>query len=396
MTKIVEMDRLNKIKHDRSLEISKIIDNDICGEVPSIERFIEKKIHGQKIAIYGAGQMGRFVLSLLKDHPVDYFLDINSEKLINVNGTKVLYPKPDAVLGDVNDYLVIVAVIFEKESQKDEVYDLISNLGYKNVMNISDFWYFHESGFYSEKNTTEKDYYLKTKSDILNVFDLLADENSIEVYHKFLKAVLLHDANEHAYPIKETIPYFVDDVPFKKGFNRFIECGALDGNTIRDLTSKYGKIEKLAIFEPDAYNFKVTADFIRENADKIADEINLYPCAVWSTETRKEFSENCMGASRISENGTSVIQCMAIDNALLGYRPTCIKMDIEGAEYEALLGAKMNISVSKPDLAICAYHKLDHIWELANLINSWNLGYEFYFRSHACFGFGATLYAVTK
>jgi FkbM family methyltransferase len=55
-----------------------------------------------------------------------------------------------------------------------------------------------------------------------------------------------------------------------------------------------------------------------------------------------------------------------------------IKMDIEGAEHEALSGARESIIAFQPDLALCVYHSVDHFWLLARYLDSLRLGYRFY------------------
>ena len=54
-----------------------------------------------------------------------------------------------------------------------------------------------------------------------------------------------------------------------------------------------------------------------------------------------------------------------------------IKVDIEGAELDFLLGAKQTICTQKPAILLSIYHKSEDFWGLKPLIESWNLGYSF-------------------
>ena len=73
---------------------------------------------------------------------------------------------------------------------------------------------------------------------------------------------------------------------------------------------------------------------------------------------------------------------------------TFIKMDIEGSEYQAILGAEKMITSHKPKLAISVYHKPEDIWQLPLLIYRFNHEYKFYLR-HYSFGNNETvLYAL--
>jgi FkbM family methyltransferase len=60
-----------------------------------------------------------------------------------------------------------------------------------------------------------------------------------------------------------------------------------------------------------------------------------------------------------------------------------IKMDIEGAECQALKGAKSILAQRKPKLAISAYHKDDDLWKIPSLIKELNPNYKLYFGHHS-------------
>lgn len=74
-----------------------------------------------------------------------------------------------------------------------------------------------------------------------------------------------------------------------------------------------------------------------------------------------------------------------------------IKMDIEGAELEALKGSKRIISEYTPYLAICIYHNVTHFWEIPLLIKEYSANYDFYVGHHSDFDVNETvLYAIPR
>ncbi len=64
-------------------------------------------------------------------------------------------------------------------------------------------------------------------------------------------------------------------------------------------------------------------------------------------------------------------------------RITFIKMDIEGAEIEALKGAEQTIQTQKPKLAICIYHRDSHLYEIPLMIKKMVPEYRFWIRHHS-------------
>lgn len=100
-------------------------------------------------------------------------------------------------------------------------------------------------------------------------------------------------------------------------------------------------------------------------------------------------------ASTISENGSIHIEVDSIDN-VINSPVTFIKMDIEGAEYKALLGAEKTIKKYKPKLAICIYHKPEDVWEIPMLIHKINPNYRFYVRHYSLTTPDTILYAIDE
>jgi hypothetical protein len=72
---------------------------------------------------------------------------------------------------------------------------------------------------------------------------------------------------------------------------------------------------------------------------------------------------------------------------------TFIKMDIEGGEYNALVGAREIIREQKPKLAISVYHRDDDLIKIPLLIHEMLPEYRFYLRHHTPFNVDTVLYA---
>lgn len=83
--------------------------------------------------------------------------------------------------------------------------------------------------------------------------------------------------------------------------------------------------------------------------------------------------------SQLSEEGEICVETVTIDDDI-DEPVTFIKMDIEGAEEQALLGCRKKILENHPKLALSAYHNNSHLWELAKIIEEIDPTYNFYLR----------------
>jgi len=194
-------------------------------------------------------------------------------------------------------------------------------------------------------------------------------------------------------PLREQ--YFPRDINLSKGYSRFINCGAYNGDTVKRLNTLFGKVEAIACFEPDPDNFKLLTQYLCTNDNKIAENVIAFPCGVFSHETQLRFFSGNRINSMISDRGESIVQCVALDHVIPNFKPTFISMDVEGAELEALKGAEMLIRKNKPDLAISVYHAPNHIWDIPLYLKSLHLNYKFYLRNYTSFTNETILYATT-
>ncbi len=73
-----------------------------------------------------------------------------------------------------------------------------------------------------------------------------------------------------------------------------------------------------------------------------------------------------------------------------------IKMDIEGAEMDALIGARNSINTFRPKLAISLYHKHSDFVEIPQYITKEHPFYDFYLDHHTLYAGETILYAKPK
>ena len=115
-----------------------------------------------------------------------------------------------------------------------------------------------------------------------------------------------------------------------------------------------------------------------------SDKCSLYNVAAWNEDTTLYF-DSIAGSSSMQENqnaGKISVDGRKIDNIITD-EITFIKMDIEGAEYNALVGMSGIIRRNKPILAICVYHLRDDYYKLTDLVEKLVPGeYKFYLRQY--------------
>ena len=171
----------------------------------------------------------------------------------------------------------------------------------------------------------------------------------------------------------------------------FIDAGAYDGDTLKSyITSVGNNFLEYHCIEPDARNFKALNNFILKKQIK---NVYTYNIGVWDRETQLGFSSNFSESSKLSVASKTKISVNSIDNLFSDKPVTFIKMDVEGAEYKALLGAKKTILKNKPKLAICVYHKPEDLIEIPEIIRSFDNSYRFFLRHHENNFYETVLYA---
>lgn len=170
----------------------------------------------------------------------------------------------------------------------------------------------------------------------------------------------------------------------------FVDGGAYDGMSSCEFAKwTNDDYDGCYIYEANTNNEGMIKDNLFNNNVR---NCTFYGVGLWSTQSELKFyDENGRGAS-VSDVGNVIIKVDSIDNTIKD-KVTYIKMDIEGSEWEALLGAKNTIQKYNPRLAISIYHKPEDVLEIPALILDFNKNYNFAIRHYSSSFFETVLYA---
>ena len=208
--------------------------------------------------------------------------------------------------------------------------------------------------------------------------NILADQRSRDV----LDAVLAF--RQTLDPLKLAGIVNDDDLYAPEGLIEFsdrevyVDGGSYDGDTIRTFIDRVGgRFNEIYAFEPDPATFtKLKANF--------RDEPRVHPihAGLHSHTGGLRFRDDATRGAIFTDDGQTEMPVITIDD-VLGDRPlTYVKMNIEGAEIEALRGGRNAIRRWTPRLAISAYHRPSDLWRIPQLVLELNPDYALYLRQH--------------
>ncbi len=357
---------------------------------------LEKGIHGSGgIVLFGSGHLGRKIARVLiaAGRPVQAFADNAKARWgISVEGIPILSPQDAAELhGDESTFIVSIwAPRHRFLSTKSQ----LTALGCRTVLPFMPvFWAYPDALPHYQ---FERPSVLLNKADqIRKAFDLWNDETSRRQYLSHISWRLRLDFEGLPDPSPED-QYFVDGLLPVRERLTFVDGGAFDGDTLRRMLACRGdNFERYLAFEPDPGNFSCLRKYWETLPVNIKERIDLISAAISDKNGKAAF--DAAGATRaaLSTTGDSMVRTVALDTFLSKGRPCYIKLDLEGAEREALEGAKGYIQKHAPDLAVCVYHRPADLWELPLLLSDWQPRYRFYLRTHDEDGLEIVAYATT-
>ncbi|HJF53251.1 MAG TPA: FkbM family methyltransferase [Butyricicoccus pullicaecorum] len=222
-------------------------------------------------------------------------------------------------------------------------------------------------------------------------YDWMADETARQVFSDIINFKISGkiDYLRHCETDKDEV---FRNILKPHGHECFADLGAYNGDTIRELLSYTdGAYDSITALEPDKRNFKKLSRYAEES---LTGKVELVQAGGWSEDTVLTFAAKAGRNSALAKQGIPT-QMRSLDSVLGGAPCTMLKLDVEGAEHQALLGAQQTIKTHHPRLNVACYHRNEDLFDLPALLKELDPSYKLYLRHHPYVpAWDVNLYAV--
>jgi FkbM family methyltransferase len=346
-----------------------------------------------KTILYGAGTACGMAIALYESlgTPVQYICDKKKTGFFEKSGVKIPIISPETLVSDFSDCKVIITSWkFENEIRRDLI-----NIGFPeaNIAALS-------LPARISAEVFKRDFYDLYAAAYEFYGDEVSKQTVIDRAVSYLTPRRLSPNINHP-------AYYPPEFEFSEN-EVFLDGGAADGDTVREfLKMTNGNYRQIYAFEPDPYLF----DSLSINTEKSAD-IDIINAALSDKNGEETLYYGGLMASGIADMPyflttktkfsdspykRKTCQTFSIDGYFAANPhkplPTFIKLDVEGAEKAALIGAAKTIAAAKPKIAISAYHKTENVYDLAVEIKRIRPDYKFKLRQTDYGYYETVLYA---
>ncbi len=339
----------------------------------------------KNVCVYGLGKLFEDTFEdrdMAKRFHVNYLSDSNVEKYKGL--FRIPYISPDQ-LKELDDLIVIIMVRDTTELEQQFLdwgipyvagFELLLEMSLGKIVSAEQF----------------------ANNKILDVYDLL-EEDAKDTYTELMANRLAPELAEKSYSDLYYSSAYFNEVYFPVTDEEyFVDCGAYNGDTIREFLRVAKQFRRVCAFEIDNANYDSLSKYVSTLPMEVQKKVKLYHAGVWNENKvigyGNELNSGGESFSVLKSSNVQEICVQKLDDVLKEEKVTFIKMDIEGSELPALQGAKNIIRKQKPKLAICLYHKIEDFWEIPIYLHSLVPEYQFSVMHH-CGGifYGTVLYA---
>ncbi len=384
-------------------ELTELLDESIESAREREANSYEELAGGRRdrIVLFGAGGLGKRTLRTMRESGIEpiAFADNDSARWdTDYGGIPIL--SPEIAVGKYGSSAAFVVTIWGAGSphRLGDTAQQLRTLGAEVVVPFAWFAWRYADHMLPYYGIDLPSRLLEQVAGVRRGFELMADEQSCREFVAQIRWRLSGDPGCLGHPVDE--PQYLARVSPLTVDERILDCGAYDGDTLRSWLDRIHEFDRYIALEPDPDSRNRLEQVVADLPDRLSSRVTVLPFAVASEERRATFSASGTGASSfgsIAGEGELVVDCRRIDKLvedLGGPPPSLLKMDIEGAELDALHGAVGLIQCEAPILELCVYHRQTDLWQIPIFAAECRDDYRFYLRPHNEEGWDLVCYAV--
>jgi FkbM family methyltransferase len=362
-------------------DLTAVLDRD-RGGILDTEAHLFDEMSGRgagSIVLFGAGGLGRKTLAELSGTGLDPVCFADNAPALHgrvVDGLSVL-SAADAVEAYRDTAVFVVTVFLGYE----EIVEQLKRMGARTVVPFFILFWKYPERFLPHYTYDLPHRLIDAAARVREAGELLDDAASLREYTAQV-AWRLDPVGAVVPPRTEGDMYFPRDLVALRKDEVFIDCGGYDGDTLLSFLRQVdGQFREAYVFEPDPRNLVKLEAAMKSLPVQLRSRVHVEEIAIGKSSGVVGFRLSD-AASNVVESGDLMVRCEPLDLVVGSRAPSYVKMDIEGAEIDALEGARELISTSRPVLAISAYHVQDHLWAVPLLIDSIVDRYRYYYRRY--------------
>ncbi len=237
------------------------------------------------------------------------------------------------------------------------------------------------------------EYFERHKAELAEVYTLWEDDASRALFSDMI-AYRLTGRMEYL-ARTEAVEASLSSLIKTDEIRTVLDGGAFKGDTAELFCRIFPHIETVFAVEADARTFQKLSAY----ADTTHGTVRPVEAALWhQADTLPYTSSASRGAGTSGQNRRGRTIPVAADtvDSIVQKRPLdLLKLDVEGAEAAALLGAEATLRRDRPALLVSLYHRTEDLFALPLGIARLYSGYRFYLRRPPCIpAWDLMLYAI--
>lgn len=337
--------------------------------ISSKKKIIDRLFSNEsKIYIFGLTKYSKITYRFLRQNgrEIEGFID-------DFSNEHTYMDKSIFKIDNINkDSIIISGVI---EGRPKTVFQILKSKGFLNILDYFDLNYLFPKEFPIPYNNNIV--IINNLKKLSRLYDKLADINSKKLLIDIIDFKLNFNYWEKDFEYNSVNQYFE---PFinPENIEYFIDTGAFDGDTSKIAIKKFESLKKIYLIEPNKNAFEAAKKHLSSTKSP---KIIFMNVAISNINGIGFITTEFGSANKLNPLGKQKVNIRKLDD-IINSRVDYIKLDVEGEELNALLGAKNILLKYRPRIAVSVYHNPTHLWEIPAFVEKLNLSYKIYLRHY--------------